>query len=121
MNIRYLFIAGAVTSSLALAIQTSDHKAIQKNSPVITNFTDAKKSFTYNKKSFTYPKKDLHFIENINGTFDNVDLVTSRIPQEKMDDFYNNGRKLIGALFGFLRSIANIIIQLFCNTPSSHS
>ncbi|WP_336276609.1 hypothetical protein [Bartonella sp. CB178] len=125
MNIRYLFIAGAITGGLAVAIHSSDHRVIQKNTPAITHFTDINNNYTTNKKGSTIPKKpfnstnkDLHFIERTSGDLEgNLEMVgfidTSKIKSDDMDDFCAQGKKLLQALIGFMRSLFTIAVQVF--------
>ncbi|CDO40769.1 hypothetical protein BHOIPH791_09420 [Bartonella henselae] len=52
MNIRYIFIAGAITSSLALAMQENDYIINTQQANIIN--------------PYTIPGSDLQFIELIN-------------------------------------------------------
>ncbi|WP_336278516.1 hypothetical protein [Bartonella sp. CB175] len=114
MSIKYFFIAGAVTISLSLALQSSGYTVAQKHTPFITHSTVNKNNFTVPNKSFTIKKKNLHLIEQTSGTFDEENIQNTRgVSPNALDDFYIAGKNLLYAIYKFLRSVVMLCIQTF--------
>lgn len=64
MNIRYFFIAGAITAGLALAIQESDRIVNQEKAPIVTPYTVDE-----------FDQDDLNLLEPASGTFEKSDIL----------------------------------------------
>ncbi|EJF88557.1 hypothetical protein ME1_00557 [Bartonella vinsonii subsp. arupensis OK-94-513] len=104
MNIRYFFIAGAITCGLALAIQESDRIVNQEKAPIVTPYTVDE-----------VDQDDLNLLEPASGTFDTLDILvthsnySSRSSYE--EDLYNKGKTLLDALVGFLCSVITFFVK----------
>ncbi|EJF76572.1 hypothetical protein [Bartonella birtlesii] len=103
MNIRYFFIASAITSGLALAIQESDRIVNKQPSPIVT--------------PYTVEKTDLQVLEPVNGTLDILDILGTQTNggahQREMDDLYQQGKNLLYALVNFVYSLIMFCIETF--------
>ncbi|WP_455476298.1 hypothetical protein [Bartonella sp. B17] len=114
MNIRYIFMAGAITGSLALASQASDHKIIPKDSTSITHFTENKNSFTIDGKYFTTPKKELRFIEHTKGTIETTKpFKTIATTGSTTNDNTSTGKKIFNVLIEIFFIVIHILKQFF--------
>ncbi|AGF76382.1 hypothetical protein [Bartonella vinsonii] len=104
MNIRYFFIAGAITAGLALAIQESDRIVNQEKAPIVTPYTVDE-----------FDQDDLNLLEPASGTFEKSDilLVDSNYGARNRyeEDLYTKGKKLLDALVGFLCSVITFFIN----------
>ncbi|MBX4336487.1 hypothetical protein [Bartonella raoultii] len=102
MNIRYFFIAGAVTSGLSLALQESDRIVSQKPSPVVTPYT---------VETITP-----WFIQPISDTTDINILKLQRNKEEKqreIEDLYKKGKNLLHDIIGFFKSFMLLFLKYF--------
>ncbi|CAF26613.1 hypothetical protein [Bartonella quintana] len=104
MNIRYFFIAGAITSCLAVAFQESDRIVIQQPEPVVA--------------PLTVPETDLKILEPTKGTVDNVTTIYGRYNpasfHRSLEEVYNKGINLLDALFEFIHSVVvTLCMKLF--------
>ncbi|MCZ2158712.1 hypothetical protein NPX99_05420 [Bartonella sp. 220] len=104
MNIRYFFIAGAITSGLALAIQQSDRISNQEKSPIVTPYTVDEDD-----------KDNLNLLEPTNGTFEKSDILLTNSnygPRDRYEeDLYQKGKSLLDALVGFLCSVITFFVN----------
>ncbi|WP_375658651.1 hypothetical protein [Bartonella sp. MR30HLJHH] len=102
MNIRYFFIAGAITSGLALAIQNSDRIVNKEPSPIVA--------------PYTIEKTNLQFVKQVRDTSDTLNILRvnnrSASEQASINDIYEKGKSLLNAIAGFLGSIIIYFIQL---------
>lgn len=102
MNIRYFFIAGAITSGLALAIQKSDRIVNQQPSPIVA--------------PYTVEKTHLEFFKQVKSSSDTLNIlkISGRTASEQasINDIYEKGRNLLNALASFLGSLVIYFIQL---------
>ncbi|CAK02259.1 hypothetical protein [Bartonella tribocorum] len=102
MNIRYFFIAGAITSGLALAIQKSDHIVNQKPSPIVA--------------PYTVEKTHLQFFKPVGSPSDTLSIlrINGRTASEQasINDIYEKSRNLLNAFASFLGSLVIYLIQL---------
>ncbi|WP_375650525.1 hypothetical protein [Bartonella sp. OT172YNZD] len=105
MNIRYFFIAGAITSGLALAIQKSDRIVNKQPSPIVA--------------PYTIEKTNLQFFKQVRNTSDTLNILRinnkSGSEQASINDIYEKGKSLLNAIAGFLGSIIIYLIQMFSN------
>ncbi|WP_273721878.1 MULTISPECIES: hypothetical protein [unclassified Bartonella] len=103
MNIRYFFIASAVTSGLALAIQQSDCIVNKKPSPIVA--------------PYNVEKTNLQFFEPISGTSDTLNILLKEsktiAKYRAIEEIYHQGKNLLHALIGFIRSIIMYRVQMF--------
>ncbi|BBL53849.1 hypothetical protein MF1_11070 [Bartonella quintana] len=103
MNIRYFFIAGAITSCLAVALQESDHIVIQQPEPVVA--------------PFTVLETDLKILEPTKGTVDNVITIYGRYNptsfHRSLEELHKKGINLWDALFEFMHSVVTFFTKLF--------
>ncbi|WP_375608154.1 MULTISPECIES: hypothetical protein [unclassified Bartonella] len=92
MNIRYFFIAGAITSGLALAIQKSDRIVNQQPSPIVAPYTVEKTHLQFFKP-----------VSNISDTL-NILRTNNRTASEQasINDIYEKGKDLLNAIASFL-------------------
>ncbi|GAA5100708.1 hypothetical protein [Bartonella acomydis] len=101
MNIRYFFIAGAITSGLALAIQQSDSIVNKQPSPTVT--------------PHTVEKTVLQTFEPVNGTLDVLNILETQTnsgeQQRARDDLYQKGENLLQALIGFVCSLVMYCLE----------
>ncbi|WP_330168130.1 hypothetical protein [Bartonella grahamii] len=101
MNIRYFFIAGAITSGLALAIQKSDRIVNKQPSPIVAPYTIDK----------TY----LRFFKQVRNTSDTLNILRvnnrSASEQASINDIYEKGKTLLNAISSFLGSFIIYFIQ----------
>ncbi|UTO28175.1 hypothetical protein [Bartonella harrusi] len=106
MNIRYFFIAGAITSGLALALQESDRIVNQEKDLIIT---------PYNADEVY--KNDLHDIEPISGKFDTLNIIitpsNNDMKESETGDLYKTRKKLLYALTEFLYYFIIFCIKMF--------
>ncbi|WP_375615897.1 MULTISPECIES: hypothetical protein [unclassified Bartonella] len=102
MNIRYFFIAGAITSGLALAIQNSDRIVNKQPSPIVAPYTVEKTYLQFFKP-----------VSNISDTL-NILRTSNRTAseQESINDIYEKGKNLLNAIASFLGSLIIYFIQL---------
>ncbi|WP_375662342.1 MULTISPECIES: hypothetical protein [unclassified Bartonella] len=102
MNIRYFFIAGAITSGLALAIQKSDRIVNKQPSPIVA--------------PYTIEKTNLQFVKKVRDTSDTLNILRisnrSASEQASINDIYEKGKSLLNAIAGFLGSIIIYFVQL---------
>ncbi|WP_144756162.1 hypothetical protein, partial [Bartonella saheliensis] len=95
MNIRYFFIASAVTSGLALAIQQSDRIVNTKPSPIVA--------------PYTVEKTHLHFFQQVRGTSDTLNILSKEgktiAKYKAIEDIYQQGKNLLHSLMSFSRAI----------------
>ncbi|WP_375617159.1 hypothetical protein [Bartonella sp. AP58NXGY] len=98
MNIRYFFIAGAITSGLALAIQKSDHIVNQKPSPIVA--------------PYTVEKTHLQFFKPVGSPSDTLSILRINSRQESINDIHEKGKSLLNAIFSFLGSIIVYFMQI---------
>ncbi|ACS51866.1 hypothetical protein [Bartonella grahamii] len=102
MNIRYFFIAGAITSGLALAIQNSDRIVNKEPSPIVA--------------PYTIEKTNLQFFKQVRDTSDTLNILRvsnrSASEQASINDIYEKGKSLLNAIAVFLGSIIIYFIQL---------
>ncbi|WP_455480551.1 hypothetical protein V3564_05350 [Bartonella sp. B12(2025)] len=110
MNIRYFFIAGAVTSALTLAIQESDRITNKQPSPIVAPYTvDENILQLFEPTSATLGTLGALGASHILGTHNN-----SEARQRRIDDLCQQGKNLLSAIVGFLRSLIMCCIeQLF--------
>ncbi|MBB4076261.1 hypothetical protein GGR08_000554 [Bartonella fuyuanensis] len=105
MNIRYFFIAGAITSGLALAIQESGRIVKQQPSPIVV--------------PYTVEKTPLHFLKTVSNTSDTLNILRieniALSEQELINDVYEKGHRLLNAIFVFLGSLIMYFIQMYFN------
>ncbi|EJF87757.1 hypothetical protein [Bartonella rattimassiliensis] len=105
MNIRYFFIAGAITSGLALALQESDRIVNQKPSPIAVPYTVEKTHLT-----------SLNFFEPVSDTSETLNIlrINNRTASEQasINDIYEKGQNLLNAIASFLGSLIIYFIQL---------
>ncbi|WP_375623728.1 MULTISPECIES: hypothetical protein [unclassified Bartonella] len=105
MNIRYFFIAGAITSGLALAIQKSDRIVNKQPSPIVA--------------PYTIEKTNLQFFKQVRNTSDTLSILRinnrSASEQASINDIYEKGKSLLNAIASFLGSIIIYLIQMFSN------
>ncbi|UNE53934.1 hypothetical protein [Bartonella machadoae] len=106
MNIRYFFIAGAITSGLALALQESDRIVNQEKDPIITPYTVDE---VYNN--------DLQHLEPINGKFDTLNIIITHsnngMRERERGDLYQTGKNLLYSLTEFLHSVVMFCVKMF--------
>ncbi|UNF40249.1 hypothetical protein MNL09_07360 [Bartonella krasnovii] len=102
MNIRYFFIAGAVTSGLALAIQKSDRIVNQAPSPIVAPYT-VEKTHLHLLKQVMSPSDTLNILRTANRTASE---------QASIDDIYEKGKSLLTAIANFLVSILVYFLQM---------
>ncbi|WP_455465879.1 hypothetical protein [Bartonella sp. B39] len=114
MNIRYFFIASAVISGLALAVQESDSIVNKQPSPVVANYT--------------VHKTDLQFIKPVGNTLDKLDILKIQVNgEEKTTDsqnLYTKSNELFSIIGGLLHDFFMFFLQIFLlgsgnGTPSS--
>ncbi|WP_375686071.1 hypothetical protein [Bartonella sp. AP65SXKL] len=102
MNIRYFFIAGAITSGLALAIQKSDRIVNKQPSPIVA--------------PYTIEKTNLQFVKQVRDTSDTLNILRvsnrSASEQASIDDIYDKAENLLNAIAGFLGSLIIYFVQL---------
>ncbi|WP_039758313.1 hypothetical protein [Bartonella queenslandensis] len=102
MNIRYFFIAGAITSGLALAIQKSDRIVNQQPSPIVA--------------PYTVKKTHLEFLKQVKSPSDTLNIlrISARTASEQasINNIYEKGRNLFNAFVSFLGSLVIYFIQL---------
>ncbi|WP_455479236.1 hypothetical protein V4B17_05905 [Bartonella sp. B23] len=103
MNIRYFFIASAVTSSLALAIQESDSIVNQQPSPIVTNYT--------------VDDTGLQFIKPVGNTLDKLDILKIQDDAETevvdSQNLYQKSKELLHVLGGLIYNFFVFCIQVF--------
>ncbi|QEE09787.1 hypothetical protein D1093_09505 [Bartonella kosoyi] len=99
MNIRYFFIAGAITSGLALAIQKSDRIVNQKPSPIVI--------------PYTVEKTHLEFLQQVKSPSDTLDILKINNRQDSINDIHEKAESLLNAITDFLRSILMYLIKCF--------
>ncbi|WP_144754543.1 MULTISPECIES: hypothetical protein [Bartonella] len=102
MNIRYFFIAGAITSGLALAIQKSDRIVNQAPSPIVAPYT-VKKTHLHLFKQVMSPLDTLNILRTANRTASE---------QASINDIYEKGKNLLNAIASFLGSILIYFLQM---------
>ncbi|WP_273719234.1 MULTISPECIES: hypothetical protein [Bartonella] len=102
MNIRYFFIAGAITSGLALAIQKSDRIVNKQPSPIVAPYTGE--------------KTHLQFFKPVGSPSDTLNIlkINNRTASEQalIDNIYGKGINLLNAFASFLGSLIIYFIQL---------
>ncbi|WP_156851452.1 hypothetical protein [Bartonella refiksaydamii] len=69
MNVRYFFIAGAITSSLSLALQESDRIVNKQPSHIVA--------------PYTVEETDLQLLEPISSTVDTFDILEKQSSNSK--------------------------------------
>ncbi|MBB5074376.1 Ni/Fe-hydrogenase subunit HybB-like protein [Bartonella callosciuri] len=103
MNIRYFFIACAVTSGLAVVLKESDSIVKQQPSPIIA--------------PYTVDKPSLQLLEPTSGTFYNLHLLIGQNDiskdQEAKEYIFEQGKILLKAVFTFLYSIVVFYMQKY--------
>ncbi|EJF82508.1 hypothetical protein MCU_01431 [Bartonella elizabethae Re6043vi] len=102
MNIRYFFIAGAITSGLALAIQKSDRIVNQAPSPIVAPYT-VEKTHSQFFKQVSSPSDTLNILRTANRTASE---------QASIDDIYEKGKNLLNAIASFLGSLVIYFLQI---------
>ncbi|WP_142416092.1 hypothetical protein [Bartonella massiliensis] len=102
MNIRYFFIAGAVTSGLALAIQKSDRIVNQQPSPIVAPYTVEKIRLQFSKQ-IRIPSDTLNILKTANRTASE---------QASIDDIYAKGKSLLNAIASFLGALMIYFLQM---------
>ncbi|PIT68144.1 hypothetical protein [Bartonella tribocorum] len=98
MNIRYFFIAGAITSGLALAIQKSDRIVNKQPSPIVSPYTDK--------------KTHLQFFKPVGNPSDTLNILRINSRQESINDIHEKRRTLLNAIVSFLGSVIVYFIQI---------
>ncbi|WP_208436284.1 hypothetical protein [Bartonella phoceensis] len=103
MDIRYFFIASAVTSGLALAMQESDSIANQEPSPIVA--------------PYTFYEHNSQFIKYISSTSDQLSILQTQGTTEAQtgdkDDLYQKGKKFLTILSEFLYTLFLFCMQTF--------
>ncbi|GAA4664649.1 hypothetical protein [Bartonella pachyuromydis] len=103
MSIRYFFIASAVTSGLALAIQQSDRTENTKPSPIVA--------------PYTVEKTRLQLLEQVSSTSDTSNILlneSKKISKYKaIENIYEQGINLLHAIISFINSIIDYRIKMF--------
>ncbi|WP_208436964.1 hypothetical protein [Bartonella taylorii] len=103
MNIRYFFIASAVTSGLALAIQSSDSIANKQPSPIVA--------------SYTVYETDSQLLKPVSNTSDTLNILevqsNDETQTEDTEALYQKGTELLSQLSEFLRTLFMLCIQAF--------
>ncbi|WP_175869554.1 hypothetical protein [Bartonella gabonensis] len=102
MNIRYFFIAGAITSGLALAIQKSDRIVKQQPSPIVAPYTVEKTHLQFFKQVRS-PSDTLNILKTANRTASE---------QASIDEIYEKGKILLNAIASFLGSLIIYFLQI---------
>ncbi|WP_208433520.1 hypothetical protein [Bartonella taylorii] len=102
MNVRYFFIAGAITSGLALALQESYRSVNKQPSPIVA--------------PYTVEENDLELLEPISGTLDTLNILgiqsNSVVYRPEVEDLYQQGENLLHALYNFVRSVIMFCINM---------
>lgn len=98
MNIRYFFIAGAITSGLALALQKSDRIVNKQPSPIVA--------------PYTVEKTHLEFFKQVKSSSDTLNILKISSRTASIDDVYEKGKSLLNAFVSFLGSLFIYFIQL---------
>lgn len=102
MNVRYFFIAGAITSGLALALQESDRIVNKQPSPIVA--------------PYTVEENNLQLLEPVNGTLDTLNILgiqsNNVAYQPEVEDLYQKGETLLQALYNFVRSFIMFCINM---------
>ncbi|PIT68143.1 hypothetical protein [Bartonella tribocorum] len=98
MNIRYFFIAGAITSGLALAIQKSDRIVNQQPSPIVA--------------PYTVEKTHLQFLKPVGSPSDTLNILRINNRQETINNMQEKAENLLNAIVSFLGSLIIYFIQL---------
>ncbi len=103
MNIRYFFIASAVTSGLALAVQSSDSIANKQPSPIVAYYT-------------VY-ETDSQLLKPVSNTSDTLNILkvqsNGETQTEDTEALYQKGTKFLSQLSEFLRTFLIFCIQAF--------
>lgn len=102
MNIKYFFIASAVTSGLALALQESNRIVNQQPSSIVV--------------PYTVDTTTSQFIKPISGTT-NISILSLQSKgvekQREMEDLYRKGKNLFYDIIGFIYSLMKFSIKHF--------
>ncbi|WP_375666601.1 hypothetical protein [Bartonella sp. TT121SHDZB] len=101
MNVRYFFIAGAITSGLTLSIQKYDRIVNQQPSPIVV--------------PYTVEKTHLQFFKPLNNTLDsfNVLRIHNKIASKQLSikDIYAKRKDLLRTIASFI-GLSYILYQL---------
>ncbi len=109
MIIRYFFIAGAVTSSLAFALQESEYKINKQPSPIVA--------------PYTVDRTDSRLLQPIKGTLIDTLNIGINIPSispaqnkpypKDIENLYDLGQSLLSTIYDFIRSAIILCIKMF--------
>ncbi|WP_336293959.1 hypothetical protein [Bartonella sp. CB169] len=106
MDIRYFFIAGAVTSALSLALLESDYIDTKQPSPIVTPHTVDKNAVELFKPTGITSR-------TLSALDTQEPQGNSEPRQDRVDDLYKKGKDLLNAIFGFLRSLIMYCVESF--------
>ncbi|WP_019219537.1 hypothetical protein [Bartonella florencae] len=108
MNIRYFFIAGAITSGLALAIQESDRIVNKQPSPIIT--------------PYTVEETNLQDLEPVKGTLDTLNILGTQSKygthQRELVTSYMQNEHLLYSVVNLIHAVILFFIKLFFTVNS---
>ncbi|WP_273719233.1 MULTISPECIES: hypothetical protein [Bartonella] len=98
MNIRYFFVAGAITNGLALAIQKSDRIVNKQPSPIVAPYTGE--------------KTHLQFLNPVGSPSDTLNILRINNRQESINNIYEKAKSLLNAIVSFLGLIIVYFIKI---------
>ncbi|WP_336288683.1 MULTISPECIES: hypothetical protein [unclassified Bartonella] len=109
MNIRYFFIAGAMTSGLFLALKSSDH-IVTQHYPSVTNHSTIHEFVkpSPDTKIITpsnTPEIDLDLLDKTKGTFDNLNKAQYHNISLLTSELYEEGKRLLFAVIDFFITV----------------
>ncbi|WP_074381581.1 hypothetical protein [Bartonella doshiae] len=91
MSIRYFFIAGAITSGLTLAIQTSDHIVAKQIYPIVAPYTEYTNGFEFFERKSNIEDTEITLIHK----------VSSNSQQRDREDLYEKSKNLFNSIIEF--------------------